>query len=173
MSLRAVTKLLKQRENIRLEFKEAYNKMPSNLFETICAFLNRDGGDILLGVRDDGEILGINSDEIEKIRSNIVNLSNNPQKIDPPFILFPEVIQINKKNIIHIQVPQSSQVHKTDNTVFDRSNDGDFRIKLPEKIAEIYNKKIVEASSRYNQPLEQDESSILQIWFDRLMRRGL
>ena len=40
-------------------------------------------------------------------------------------------------------------------------------------VAEIYNKKIVEASSRYNQPLEQDESSILQIWFDRLMRRGL
>jgi len=27
---------------------------PSNLFETICAFLNRMGGDIFLGVADDG-----------------------------------------------------------------------------------------------------------------------
>lgn len=34
-------------------------------------------------------------------------------------------------------------------------------------VAEIYNNKIVEASSRYNQPLEQDESSILQMWFNR------
>ncbi|MCK5775354.1 MAG: ATP-binding protein, partial [Bacteroidales bacterium] len=36
----------------RVEFKKAKNKLPSNLFETICAFLNKSGGEIILGVDD-------------------------------------------------------------------------------------------------------------------------
>lgn len=54
MSLERILRLLIQKENIRLEFKEAASALPGNLFETVCAMLNRDGGDILLGVRDDG-----------------------------------------------------------------------------------------------------------------------
>jgi len=48
MSLEIVNRLLLERENIRLEFKEARTTLPGNLFESICAMLNRDGGDILL-----------------------------------------------------------------------------------------------------------------------------
>ena len=141
MSLEFVKKLLTQTESVRLEFKESYRKLPSNLFETICSFLNRDGGDILLGVNDDGEVTGIAPDKIDTLKTNIVNLSNNAQKIDPPFILFPQTIEIDGSLLIHIQVPQSSQVHKTANIIFDRSNDGDFRVATPEKIADIYNRK--------------------------------
>jgi len=43
--------------------------------------------------------------------------------------------------VIHIQVPASSQIHKTANTVFNRSNDGDFKVIQPQQIAEIYNHK--------------------------------
>ena len=35
-------------ENICLEFKRCGVDLPRNVFETICAFLNRCGGDILL-----------------------------------------------------------------------------------------------------------------------------
>ena len=63
--------------------------------------------------------------------SNIVNLSNNPQKLAPPFILFPQIYELNGKNIIHIQVPASSQVHKTGNIIYDRSNNGDFKVTTP------------------------------------------
>jgi hypothetical protein len=48
--------LLKQKESGKLEFKEARRKVPSSLFETVCSFLNRDGGDIFPGVHDSGEI---------------------------------------------------------------------------------------------------------------------
>ena len=57
MNIERVKRLLKQKENIRLEFKEAATALPGNVFESICAMLNRDGGDILLGVQDDGAIL--------------------------------------------------------------------------------------------------------------------
>jgi len=30
--------------------------LPKNLFETVCAFLNLDGGLIVLGVADDGTV---------------------------------------------------------------------------------------------------------------------
>jgi ATP-dependent DNA helicase RecG len=141
MSLNRVERLLLQKENIRLEFKESRIDLPGNLFETICAMLNREGGDILLGVMDDGSVQGIDDSRIEIIKSNLVNLSNNPQKLDPPFILFPQVYTIRGNSIIHIQVPASSQVHRSAGVVYDRSNDGDFRVTQPQQIAEIYNRK--------------------------------
>jgi hypothetical protein len=36
MNLERIRKLLKQKENIRLEFKEARSALPDNLFDTIC-----------------------------------------------------------------------------------------------------------------------------------------
>ncbi|WP_281636695.1 AlbA family DNA-binding domain-containing protein [Flavobacterium marginilacus] len=141
MSLERVNRLLKQRENCTLEYKEANAELPSNLFETICAMLNRSGGNIFLGVNDAGEITGVSDDACDKMITDLVNLSNNPQKIDPPFILHPQKHVLNGKSIIYIQVPASSQVHKTGNTVFDRSDDGDFKITQPNRIAELYNSK--------------------------------
>ncbi|MDI6802982.1 MAG: putative DNA binding domain-containing protein [Bacteroidota bacterium] len=141
MSIEQVKRLLKQKENIRLEFKEAQHALPTNLFETICAMLNRDGGDILLGVTDNAELQGVEPTAIEKITREIVTLSNNPNKLDPPHILFPLVHAVNKKTVIHIQVPASSQLHKSASAVYDRSADGHFVIKQPHQIAEIYNRK--------------------------------
>ena len=97
MSIERVRRLLRQREDIRLEFKEAKAELPETLFETICAMLNRDGGDILLGVADDGVVKGVNPSKVETLTTNLVNLSNNAQKLDPPFILFPLVHEIEGK----------------------------------------------------------------------------
>lgn len=141
ISIEFVKKLLQLKENNRLEFKEAKNSLPSNLFETICAMLNRDGGDILLGVNNTGEVIGIDPDAIELMITNIVNLSNNTQKLDPPYILFPLKIRLEEKYILHLQIPSSSQVHKTAGVIYDRSNDGDFRVTNPAQIAILYNKK--------------------------------
>ena len=141
MSLETVTKLLRKKEDIRLEFKESKNALPKNLFESICAMLNRDGGDILLGVADNGIIVGIDPEVEEALVKDIANLSNNPEKINPPFILFPIKQQIEGKRILHIQIPSSSQLHKTAGVVFDRSNDGDFKVSNPAQIADLYNKK--------------------------------
>jgi len=37
-----------------IEYKEAQNGVPDSLYDTVASFLNREGGVILLGVRDDG-----------------------------------------------------------------------------------------------------------------------
>lgn len=141
MNFERIKRLLQQKENIHLEFKQAGTMLPGNLFETICAMLNRDGGDILLGVDDKGNIPGVDEKAIAKMVTDLVNLSNNQQKLDPPFILFPQVYDINSRKIIHIQVPASSQIHKTGKIIYDRSNDGDFKVEQPHRIAEIVNRK--------------------------------
>jgi ATP-dependent DNA helicase RecG len=141
MNPERIKRLLKEKENIRLEFKEAATALPGNLFETICAMLNREGGDILLGVKDNGDVLGVDELAIPRMITDLVNLSNNPQKLEPPFILFPQPYGINGRWLIHIQVPASSQVHKTTKIIFDRSNDGDFKVEQPHRIAEIANRK--------------------------------
>ena len=141
MNIERVKRLLAETENIRLEFKEATSALPNNLFESICAMLNRDGGDIFLGVGDTGAIIGVQEAQIDTMTANLVNLSNNSQKIDPPFILYPQKYQIEDKWLIHIQIPASSEVHKTANSIFDRSHDGDFKLLRPHQIAEIYNRK--------------------------------
>jgi len=141
MSIELVKSLLKKRERIRIEFKRAHSAVPENLFETVCAFLNREGGSILLGVDDKGNVTGVDPSAVHQMKADISSLSNNPNKLNPTFLLFPSEVEIKGKKIIHIQVPASSQVHKSNGIVFDRSSDGDFRVTAPEGIADIYNRK--------------------------------
>jgi ATP-dependent DNA helicase RecG len=141
MSIERVKRLLRQREHISLEFKVAVHALPGSLFETVCAMLNRDGGDILLGVNNDGVVVGVDSPAADKMITDLVNLSNDPGKLDPPYILFPQKHLVDGKTIIHIQVPASSMVHKTISVIYDRSNDGDFKLKGAQQIAELFNRK--------------------------------
>ena len=141
MNLERVKHIIKGGEGIRTEFKESRARLPKNLFETICAMLNRDGGDILLGINDKGVVTGLEKANVETMKTNLVNLSNNAEKLTPPFILFPQVYELNGETIVHIQVPSSSQIHRSADTVYDRSNDGDFKVVEPQQIADIYNRK--------------------------------
>jgi ATP-dependent DNA helicase RecG len=52
IQLSNIQKILTQGEGLTVEFKLAKSELPSSLFETVCAFLNRSGGTILLGVSD-------------------------------------------------------------------------------------------------------------------------
>lgn len=58
------------------EFKKSTTDITKDVYESICAFSNRDGGHIFLGVKDDGEILGIEQQCIEKIKKDFVTVIN-------------------------------------------------------------------------------------------------
>ena len=58
--------LIVQGEGISTEFKECKDALPKSIFETLCSFLNRFGGDIFLGVADDGTIIGIDKEKSKK-----------------------------------------------------------------------------------------------------------
>ncbi|MDW3666860.1 MAG: putative DNA binding domain-containing protein, partial [Nitrososphaeraceae archaeon] len=142
MDIERINNLLKQKEGVRLEFKAVTtNILPKSLFESICAMLNRDGGNILLGVQDNGIISGISTQFVDPMIKDLVNLSNNPSKLDPPFIIHPKEYKIQDKIILHIAVPESSEIHKCTNIVFDRGHEGDYKVTQPSQIALLYNRK--------------------------------
>ncbi len=85
MNRKEILNLINIGEGYTLDFKEA---IPSDLGKLICAFANASGGRIILGVRDNGTILGhklTNSDEakINSIARNIEpSASISIEKVD-------------------------------------------------------------------------------------------
>jgi ATP-dependent DNA helicase RecG len=57
--------IIREGEGLRIEFKECKTDLNKNVHETVCAFLNRHGGELLLGVNDKGLITGIDPDCID------------------------------------------------------------------------------------------------------------
>jgi len=65
-------------ETKNLEFKERFT---DEVLETLCAFANTDGGQIIIGVQEDGKVKGIeiNNKELQQITEKIVtNLGIHP-----------------------------------------------------------------------------------------------
>ena len=134
--------LVPARENLHIEFKDARSGLPGNLCDTLCAFLNTDGGTLYLGVNDKGEVLGLETEQIVRYKKEIANLSNNPQKLDPPYLLFPREETIGDKNILVVQVPLSSQLHRHKGEIYLRSDEGDYRVKGAHQLAGLLNRKL-------------------------------
>jgi ATP-dependent DNA helicase RecG len=123
-----ISKLLAQGEGLNLEFKTCRMALSRDVFETVCAFLNRGGGELLLGVGDSGDVLGIEPAAIAQVRKDFATVLNNPQKLTPPFYLSIEQVEINGQQLLYVLVPASSQVHRCNGRIFDRNEDGDFDI---------------------------------------------
>lgn len=123
-----ILKKIKNGEKTTCEFKDCKRDVPESLFESVCAFLNRVGGDVFLGVKDDRTIVGIDADCVAKIKSDIVTACNNPNKISPTIYFGVQDYVIDGKIVLHFYVPESSQVHSTAGKIFDRNEDGDFNI---------------------------------------------
>jgi len=128
MKIERVKEFLNGGESITVEFKQSKNKLNKDVFESVCAFLNRNGGHLFLGVEDKGSIVGIEPKFIDKIKKEFVTSMNNPQKISPTFYLSVEEVKIDGKEVLYIFVPESSQVHRCNGKIFDRNEDGDMDI---------------------------------------------
>lgn len=68
-------------ENETTEFKECSGKkrasLPNDLWQSIAAFSNSHRGNIYLGVRDDGKIIGISSTDLDKLQKDLSTMLNN------------------------------------------------------------------------------------------------
>ena len=52
-----IKELIAQTENEQVEFKETTGQLERGM-ETLCAFLNGEGGTVLFGITDKGKIIG-------------------------------------------------------------------------------------------------------------------
>ena len=76
-------KLSQAGENVQIEYKTCYEQISDSLYETVCSFLNHSGGHILVGVKDNGEIAGVNPDKATTLQGNIITAIKNPDLFLP------------------------------------------------------------------------------------------
>jgi ATP-dependent DNA helicase RecG len=102
-------------EDQELEFKSAADGLPKNVWESVSAFANTDGGYIVLGVSEGKEgavISGIKN--ADRQIQDFWNQHNNPQKLNVPICTNADVTrsQVEGKTLIIIQVPRASRTQK-------------------------------------------------------------
>lgn len=77
MDFNDLLSILQQGEGKHIEFKDARDSVPSSLYETVVSFSNTEGGVILLGVDDEGKVLGIDSSVGSILKKNIITSLNS------------------------------------------------------------------------------------------------
>lgn len=78
MNVDELKTLIERKESHTLEFKKSTSQLKS-AFETVCAFLNAEGGCLLFGVTDNGQMVGQNvTDNTQQ------ELARELAKIEPP-----------------------------------------------------------------------------------------
>lgn len=120
--------LIQGGEGITVEFKKSRTEITKDVYETVCAFSNRDGGHIFLGIKDDGTILGIEKDKVDKVKKDFVTAINNENKIYPPLYLSPVEYEDDGKYILYIRVPVAQDVCRCNGRIFDRNHEADIDI---------------------------------------------
>ncbi len=95
-----------ERESLEIEFKSDLKRLPDgDLIDAVVAFSNTNGGDLYLGVEDDGRITGLHKDhkDITQLSAFIAN------KTIPPVSVRLEMIQ-NEPAVLMIHVPKSRSI---------------------------------------------------------------
>jgi ATP-dependent DNA helicase RecG len=141
MSLEKLNKALKTGENICTEFKRCGGKIEEDTYQTVCSFLNRFGGDIYLGVTDNGTIAGVPEKAADGLVKNFISVVSNPASFNPTVYISPETIDVDGKTVIHIHVPTSPEVHSYKKVVYDRLGESDIVVKGTRQMAEMYIRK--------------------------------
>jgi len=128
-------------EDVGVEFKRCGNGIGNDTYETVCSFSNRFGGDIYLGVEDDGTVIGIPEKAVPDNIKNFTSKVSNPNYISPTLYLSPEIIEYKGKKIIKIHIPLSSEVHRFKKEFYDRVGDSDVKVTATSQISQMYNRK--------------------------------
>lgn len=142
MDIKTLQSVLKIGETIGVEFKRCGNGIESDVYESVCSFLNRFGGDIYMGVLNDGTVVGVPENAAPDMVKNFIKVVSNPLQFSPTVYLVPEIIKYDESHIIiHVHVPPSAEVHSFKKIIYDRVDDADVKVTATGAIAQMYIRK--------------------------------
>ena len=142
LDVKTIRKLFADGEGFTIEFKECQTAISSSVYESVCSFSNRYGGHLLLGVTNEGKVIGVNPNSIEDMKRNFINTLNNRNKISPPLFLEFTVFEIDGEKILYVYIPISSLPITCSGRLYDRNNDADIDITTNTVMAaDLYDRK--------------------------------
>ncbi|MDO5576466.1 MAG: putative DNA binding domain-containing protein, partial [Fibrobacter sp.] len=141
MTKEKLKSILKIGETVAVEFKRCGRNIEHDVYETVCSFSNRFGGDIFLGVSDNGFVEGISEKSAPELIKNFISVLANPNLFSPTLCLDPEIIKYEGKTLIHIYVPVCGDVLSYKKVIYNRVNDSDIKVTSTSDIAQLYIRK--------------------------------
>ncbi len=107
MNLAELTTCIQKGETLHTEFKQ-WPLHPDDMAAAVVAFANTDGGRILLGVNDQGQVVGIDENERDRVARTVDNVAYN--NIEPPATVVIETVADEQgRNVLVVNVPKGSQ----------------------------------------------------------------
>lgn len=97
--------LISRGEGFQIEFKRDIPERHERLLKHVAAFANGDGGTILLGVDDDGTVVGFGGD-IDRTSAAITNMVRNNLVPEPEYSI--DTCLIDKRTILIINVKKGN-----------------------------------------------------------------
>lgn len=160
MKIEDVLKLVSKGEGQNIEFKRALTK---DISHEVVAMANSGGGSILVGVSDNGEIIGCKLD-LDKLSSYL-------QQITPPIKIDLESVVLNNRRVYVLKVYDDGKLHSIGGIVYIRIG----TIKRPLDLQEIGIRLVDTLETYFDKqvsPLKYDEvdPKTLEYYFDRLAR---
>ncbi len=104
MNEQEIKAITKKGEGHYIEFKRE-DENNKDFAKTIVSFANADGGKILIGVGDNGEIIGVS--DVDKLMRRIDDISLN--LCSPPITVLQESVIVDNRQIVIVYVPKGIQ----------------------------------------------------------------
>ena len=96
---------IRQGENLHTEFKTV-DAHPDDIAAEMVAFANTDGGLLLFGVRDDGQIVGV--DNADRLMQRVDQIAY--QNCEPPLTVLQETVRMEDgRVVVLVRVPKGDQ----------------------------------------------------------------
>ncbi|SIQ95446.1 AlbA family DNA-binding domain-containing protein [Pontibacter lucknowensis] len=149
-------RLIWQGENDQVDFKQRVTQ-PDKIARTLVSFANTRGGTILIGVKDNGYIVGIDPDE-EKHTLELAAAFY----CDPPLQLTYEEVELDGHTILKVSIPESDQKPH-----FAKVKEDDWRGYVRVNDTSVQTSKMVEKSMQTEEPaferipLDRHERAVL------------
>lgn len=142
MNMKELQSIFTIGETVAVEFKRCGNGIENDTYETVCSFLNRFGGELFMGVLDDGTVVGVPEKAAPDMVKNFIKVVSNPVLFSPTTYLIPEIIKYDENHtIIHVHIPPSAEVHSYKKVIYDRVDDADVKVTATGAIAQMYIRK--------------------------------
>jgi len=91
------------RESLKIEFKREYTE---EVKKTVIAFANTDGGEIRIGVDDDGTVVGVA--DVDSVMLKVTNSVRDSIKPDVTMFLLCELREVDGKSIVVVDVQRGT-----------------------------------------------------------------
>lgn len=159
MRVEELLEMISRGEGLSLEFKEK----PVKLGEEVVAMANAEGGFILVGVSDEGRIVGCDA------KKTLEALSSSMQTISPIPKVKTETVSINQKKILVIHVSKSPSLVSMGSLAYIRIGTS----KRPLSIQEIFSLGVEMGEFRWDEQISRVEfkkadETLIDFFFKRM-----